>query len=77
MAYLSRQLFFKFACVVIASLVTFAGVMMSMDLLRQMPDKDTDPRSRSDSASLHFMYQMEQYKDCSDCTYYHYSGEPA
>lgn len=69
MGFVSRQLVFKFACVVIASIVTFAGVLMSMDLLRQMPS-----RSSSSSNTLHLLYQLElKDQNCIDCTFYLYS----
>ncbi|KAG0603454.1 hypothetical protein M758_10G095700 [Ceratodon purpureus] len=76
MPYLSRQLLFKIACTSIAFLVTFAGVMMSMDLLQQIPEADTDPKYWS-GTNLPFSYQMEQYEACSECTSYHHSSKPA
>jgi hypothetical protein len=76
MAYLSRQQLFKFACIVIACLATFAGIMMSMDLLQQTPHKGRNPTFWSGTNS-HVKYQMEQDEACRECNSYHHSGEPS
>ena len=67
---------FKFACIVIASLVTFAGMLMSMDMLQQMPGKATNNMFQS-GINLHSKYQIKQYEFYSEFPLYHHSGEPS